>query len=294
MARLVLIFMSFAVPSKYISVARLELWTNFSVLQHGAFDGFLVTSKNSGTHWMMYMLAVALADTYEIPRPAYYSENALRPYLGFPTDKPVFPQLPRLARSHTIPHHLAGWGWSRRLLRLPPYVLGIRHPMDILASHYNKWAYDIQVSWLEYLKGDPAGRQYRCDLYWLARFWNRWGDIHAAYPGSILIQRYEDTQRDARAALQAIAAHWGIELSPAAIEAALIAGTKEEMAKKKDPDGEPNVLQMRKQSVEEMFTGEAMEIYADRARGLFRHDLGYDLMTAPGSGIRSSVRQAHT
>ena len=37
-------------------------WMNFSVLRHGAFDGFLVTSKNSGTHWMMYMFAVALAD----------------------------------------------------------------------------------------------------------------------------------------------------------------------------------------------------------------------------------------
>lgn len=286
--------MSFSGPTEYIAVSKLELWTNFSVLQHGVFDGFLVTSKNSGTHWMMYMLAVALADSYGVERPKYYSENALRPYLGFPTDKPVFPELPRLARSHTIPHHLVSWSWSRRLFKLPPYVLGIRHPMSILASHYTKWAYDIQVSWLEYLKGDPAGRQYRCDLYWLARFWNRWGDIEAAHPGSILIQRYEDTQRDARAALHGIAAHWGIELSPDAVEAALFAGTKEEMAKKKDPDGEPNVLQMRRQSVEELFTGDAMDIYASRIRDLFRHDLGYDLMTPPGSDIRSSAHQARS
>ena len=31
-------------------------WMNFSVLRHGAVDGFLVTSKNSGTHWVKYML----------------------------------------------------------------------------------------------------------------------------------------------------------------------------------------------------------------------------------------------
>jgi hypothetical protein len=133
-------------------------WMNFSVLRHGAFDGFLVTSKNSGTHWVKYMFAVALADTYGIERPAYFSENAVRPYIGWPKDVPVHPQLPRLAFSHTIPHRLADWGWARRLGRLPPYALCIRHPMSILASHHAKWEYDIQVDWLEYLRGDPDGK----------------------------------------------------------------------------------------------------------------------------------------
>ena len=273
--------MQSALPKEYLAKARSETWVNFSVLRHGRFDGFLVTSKNSGTHWMMYMLSVALADTYGIARPEYYSENALRPYIGFPTDKPVHPQLPRLARSHTIPHRLADWSWARSLAGLPNYALGIRHPMSILASHHAKWEYDIQVSWTEYLKGDPGGSRFRCDLYWLARFWNRWGDIEAAYSGSILRVQYEETQRDPRATLEKIAAHWGITLKPEAIEAALFAGTKEEMAKKADPDGEPNVVQNRKQSLEELFSGEAMDIYADHVRALFRHDLGYDLLRPP-------------
>jgi hypothetical protein len=50
-------------PSAYRAKVLNENWTNFSVLRHGAFDGVLVTSKNSGTHWLKYMLAVALAET---------------------------------------------------------------------------------------------------------------------------------------------------------------------------------------------------------------------------------------
>lgn len=256
-------------------------WMNFSVLRHGAFDGFLVTSKNSGTHWMMYMFAVALANTYNVPRPKYFSENALRPYLGSPTDAPVYPQLPRLARSHTIPHKLADWGWARGLAGLPPYALCVRHPMSILASHHAKWEYDIQVDWLAYLNGDPEGKRYRCDLYWLARFWNRWGDIERAYPDSIIRVHYEATRADPRGTLDAIARHWGITLTQDALDAAVVAGTKEAMALKVDPEAEPNVLQNRQQSLQDMFSGEAMDIYARRVRELFRHDLGYDLMTPP-------------
>ncbi|MEX1251295.1 MAG: sulfotransferase family protein [Hyphomonas sp.] len=256
-------------------------WMNFSVLRHGAFDGFLVTSKNSGTHWVKYMLAVALADTYAIARPEYFSEDAVRPYIGWPKDEVVFPQLPRLAFSHTIPHRLADWGVARRLARLPPYALCVRHPMSILASHHAKWEYDIQVDWLEYLRGDPDGKRYRCDLYWLARFWNRWGDVEKAYPPSILRVQYEAARADPRGTLVAIAHHWGINFRSEALDAAVAAGTKEAMALKVDPKAEPNVLQNRQQSLPELFSGEALDIYAGRVRELFRFDLGYDLMSPP-------------
>ncbi len=267
----------------YDARVRTDNWMNFSVLRHGAFDGLLVTSKNSGTHWVKYMFAVALADTYGIERPTYFSENAVRPYIGWPKDDPVFPQLPRLAFSHTIPHRLADWGWARSLAGLPPYALCIRHPMAILASHHAKWEYDIQVDWLEYLQGDPDGRRYRCDLYWLARFWNRWGEVEKKFPGSILRVQYEQTRADPRAAIEAIARHWNIKLEPAAIEAALVEGTKDAMAQKVDPGAEPNVLQNRQQSLGELFSGQAMDTYARLVRQFFRHDLGYDLMAPPAA-----------
>lgn len=260
-----------------------ESWTNFSLLRHREFDGVLVTSKNSGTHWVKYMLAVALADTYGAPRPAYFSEDAVRPYIGWPKDAAVFPQLPRLAFSHTIPHQLANWGWAGAVAGLPQYVLFVRHPMSILASHHAKWEYDIKVDWLTYLKGDPAGTRYRCDLYWLARFWNRWGEVEVRRPGGVLRLHYEQTLSDPRGALNAIDAHWGLKLAPTAIDAALEAGTKEAMAEKIDPNAEPNVLQNRKTDLAQMFAGEAGEIYRDRVTALFKHTLGYDLITPPGA-----------
>ncbi|MCA8900949.1 MAG: sulfotransferase family protein [Hyphomonas sp.] len=268
-------------PAAYRAKVLNENWTNFSVLRHGAFDGVLVTSKNSGTHWLKYMLAVALAETHGIPRPEYFSENAVRPYIGWPKDAPVFPQLPRLAFSHTIPHRLTDWGWARGMAHLPPYVLAVRHPMAILASHHAKWEYDIQVDWKTYLEGDPAGSRYRCDLYWLARFWNRWGEILKRHGDSILVVHYEDTQKDPRKILEAVDRHWSLGLTPAAIDAALAAGTKEAMAEKVDPEAEPNVLQNRKTSLADLFTGDAMDIYIRKIGELFRYDLGYDLLAPP-------------
>ena len=100
-------------------------------------------------------------------------------------------------------------------------------------------------------------------------------------PGLILNVHYEDTQKDARAVLEAVAEHWSLELAPDAIDAALAAGTKEEMARHTDPEAEPNVLQNRKTSLEELFTGPAMDIYRKQVRTLFRHDLGYYLFAPP-------------
>lgn len=265
----------------YLGRAKTERWNNFSVARHGRMDGFLVTSKNSGTHWLKYMFAVAIADTFGVPRPRYFSQAATEPYIGGPKSRPVYHSLPRLAFSHSIPHALMNETWFRRALDLPPYVLLVRHPMAILASHHAKWEYDIEVDWLTYLKGDPSGKQFRCDLYWIARFWNRWSEIEKHAHGLVLRLHYEDVQRDPRAALQSMADHWRIALAPNAIEAALEAGTKDAMALKIDPEAEPNVLQKRSASLTEQFSGEAFEIYREQVETYFDGDLGYDLLTVP-------------
>ena len=153
--------------------------------------------------------------------------------------------------------------------------------MSILASHHAKWNHELNVDWLDYLRGDPSGDTYRCDLYWLARFWNRWGDIIEKAGDRIYRVHYEDTRANPRAILGGMAAHWKISLTAKALDAALKAGTKEAMAKKVDPAGEANVLQFRKTPLEEQFSGEALEIYRSRVKELFRHDLGYDLMNFP-------------
>ena len=268
----------------YEQKVRKDRWGNFTVLRHGAFDGMLVTSKNSGTHWLKYMLAVALAETHGIDPPQYFSEDAVRPYISWTKDKPIHPELPRLAFSHTIPHQLTDWPWARALAGLPPYVLLVRHPMSILASHFAKWQWDIKVDWLTYLKGEPTGKQYRCDLYWIARFWNRWGEWLAREPERIHLVHYEDIRQAPRETLEAIANQWGITLTPAALDAAIRAGTKEAMAEKIDPNAEPNVLQNRKEKLADQFSGEALDLYTEKITTLFGYTLGYDLLKVPGRG----------
>lgn len=271
----------FAPPLAYQLKQSTEMWINFSIRRHHRYDGVLVTSKNSGTHWLKYMLSVALAHTHGVPPPAYFSENGVRQYFGGPRDITPFAGFPKLAACHTIPHRVADWEWARRSLGLPPYLLAIRHPMQVLASHHAKWEYDIKVDWLEYLHGDPGGTRYRCDIYWLARFWNRWGDIAARYPEAVLTVKYEDTLADPRAILDAVDRYWSLGLTPAAIEAALLAGTKEAMAAHVDPAGEINVLQNRQTPPDQLFTGEALEVYRTRVAALFRHTLGYELLNLP-------------
>ena len=265
-------------------------WLNFSVLRHGPLQGCLVTSKNSGTHWIKYMLSVALAETYGVAPPEYFSEAATQPYIGNPKNKSPFPELPRLAFAHTIPHRLTDAGPAHKLFGLPPYVLQVRHPMQILASHFTKWNYQLKTDWLTYLKGDPDGVLYRCDLYWLARFWNRWGELSERFPEKILRIQYEGVQADTRGSLQAISDHWNIGLTPASIELALNAGTKEAMALKVDPNAEKNVLQQRSDSLETLFSGEALNLYQDIVGAYFRYDLGYDLLALPKQDIRPVPR----
>jgi hypothetical protein len=270
-----------ALPRAHRAKVMRETWTNLSVLRHGQFEGMLVTSKNSGTHWVKYMLAVALAETHGVPPPPYFSEDAVRPYIGWPKDKRGFAALPRLAFCHSIPHRLADYRIVRSLIGLPPYVLLVRHPMSILASHYEKWRGELGVTWLTYLAGDPAGKRYRCDLYWLARFWNRWGDLAAKYPDQIHVMKYESVEADTAAALREIAAHLRLNLSENAIPAALTAGTKSAMKQRIDPAAEANVLQNRDGDLEAQFSGEAGAIYRQHVKTLFRRDLGYRLTDHP-------------
>ena len=258
-----------------------DKWLNGSVFRHGRLQGCLVTSKNSGTHWIKYMLSVALADTYCVEPPKYFSEAATQNYIGSPKHVSPFAALPPLAFAHTIPHALFDQAFLHEAFNLPPYVLQVRHPMQILASHFTKWNYELQTDWMTYLKGDPAGDIYRCDLYWLARFWNRWGELSARFPEKILRIQYEEVQADARKALEAISSHWKLNLKPESIDLALKEGTKEAMALKIDPQAEKNVLQQRSDSLEELFSGEALSLYQDIVGDIFQYDLGYDLMALP-------------
>lgn len=255
-----------------------DRWFNFSALRWGWLDGILISSKNSGTHWLKYMLSIALAEQYGHPRPEYYSAQGTARYIGAPKSNERLAGLPKLGFAHTIPHQLLSSRTIRTITGTPPIALLVRDPADILESHFTKWHAQRGLSFQEYLQGDPTGQRYKCDIYWLARFWNRWGEMVQADPDNLMIVKYEDIQTDLENTLLGISEHFGFELGPLSIAVAIDAGTKAEMRKHQDPEEEPNIIQDRKTLKVEMFSKKAQSTYETLVGSLFRYDLGYDLL----------------
>ena len=238
----------------------------------------LVSSKNSGTHWLKYMLSIALAETYGTDWPRYYSEAGTAGHIGSPKNREREPGIPKLAFSHTIPHRLMDWPFARSTMNLPRYVLLIRHPAAILASHYAKWKDALNVSWETYLRGDPSGKTYRCDIFWIARFWARWSKLIDVWPDGIRIIRYEEIHQSPITALKSSFGQWEINVDDEALETAIKQGSKEEMSRRADPDGEQRVVQTDKRQLADLFSNEAGSIYAESCQSLFQANLGYDLL----------------
>ena len=77
--------------------------SNFHMLHYRHVDGFLVSAKNSGTHWLHYMLSHALATQYGVEPPRHSTGPHADHLIGPAKQKPRYPQIPHLALSHAHP-----------------------------------------------------------------------------------------------------------------------------------------------------------------------------------------------
>jgi hypothetical protein len=248
--------------------------SRFHLLQYRHVDGFLITAKNSGTHWLRFMLSQALAAQHGLPPPRCASGPQSDDYIGHPRHQPVHRQIPRLASSHHIPSRVMGWTWLRRLVRLPPTVVLVRDIPSALVSHYVKWREDYGVSFSDYLRGDPGGRRFHADAWWYVHFFNVWGDMARRFPGEVLIVRYEDLERHPQRELRRVAAHWDLTLGDDAIALGVRAAAREQMLQKLDPAGEkiiPSALERDQVRIGRRERATISQIVG----GHLRHDLGY-------------------
>jgi hypothetical protein len=201
-----------------VRILRSDL-ANFFPLQHRHADALLITGKNSGTHWLKFMLSCAIAEQYGVAPPAYASGSRANSIIATPRRNG--PRLPCIAASHTIPSIAFRWRWCRRLLPHPPTVILVREVHAAMASHYVKRQQPIAHPLSDYVRGDPSGRRYKADVWWYIRFFNRCGDLARARPDAVLVVRYEDLQADTGACLRRIAAHMRLGLDDAAFAHAL-------------------------------------------------------------------------
>lgn len=210
--------------------------SNFHALHYRKVDGLLITAKNSGTHWLRFMLSHALAHEHGLPPPLYASGPASDDYIGHPRRPPKYPELPRIGSSHNIPSRVLGWGVVRRTFDLPQTVVLVRDIREAMLSHHVKWCERTGLSLSEYLRLPPPGRRDVADLWWFLDFFNRWGKMAFDFPHEILIVRYEDLLAEPAYWLRRIFDHYGLALGAASIGAAMTVADRDSVRRRLDPE----------------------------------------------------------
>ncbi len=255
-------------------------FANFFLLQYRGVDGFLITGKNSGTHWLKFMLSCALAEQFGVAPPPRSSGRAADDIISHPRWPRRYRQLPRLGSSHTIPSIAFSWAWLAWLLRHPPVVVLVRDIDAAMRSNYVKWRHRYGASSAVYVRGDPSGRRFIADVWWYIHFFNRWGDLAQARPGTILVLRYEDLQKAPDVWLQRIAAHYRIRLDERALAAALRYVDRDAIRAQLDPTDTEIVVPDDgvKQGV---FTAADEAFIRNAVARYLRHDFGYGYGARP-------------
>jgi len=250
---------------------------NPTVVRRRAFEGHVTSPKQSGTHWVKYLLSLVLAELYDLPEPEHIRSNAI---VGHPKAPPRYPGIPRIVTSHNHAHYLMRAPWAFRLLKLPRFVVLVRDVRAILVSNYEKWNGDYRVDFATYLRGDVRGKAFVTDIWEIMRFFNSWGPVAAAHTDAVIIQRYEDILADPEAAFARICRHLGIAGATDAVLARAIArSSREEMAKRPDPseDHADKVVNVAARDPESRFDAEARAFLRETCRRNLHYDFGYGL-----------------
>jgi hypothetical protein len=258
--------------------------SNFFLFQHRAAHAFLVTGKNSGTHWVKFMLSCALAQQYGVPPPRHSSGPEADAIISHPRWPHRYPHIPRIGSSHTIPSVVFRWHCLARFVPFQPVVVLVRDIAAAMVSHYVKWRCEYQVPLAEYVRGDPLGRRYRTDIWWYIHFFNRWGDLAEAHPKKVLIVRYEDVQVDPEAALRRIANHLRVSLDEASIDSALCFTGREAIRATLDPIGAEVIVPANDANLSIVYSPEDVTFIGNTFSRYLRHDFGY------GRAMRTDLR----
>jgi hypothetical protein len=240
----------------YYQSSRKDL-TNFAFLRHLKYSGFLVSMHQSGTHWLKYLLAVAIAKEYCLPMPQYNHANDI---IGGPKDPRLYDNAPRLASSHSIPHPLLKLSIFRTMVKLPLYVVLIRDIRNSLISNYEKWRNRYNCSFSEFLRGNIRRRRFNNDIWWCIRFMNAWGRLIEKYPNNHLLVKYEDLTNDTLAQANRINNFWGLGIREDFLNFAIQEATKDKMLLKHDPDRPAGEVRTEIKTFEE-FTNEDDRVF---------------------------------
>lgn len=211
--------------------------SSFHLLKYSAaVDGFLVSSKNSGTHWLRFMLSAAIAHHLGLPPVAHSSGPRSDDFIGHAKHRRVHPGAPRIGSSHNVPSRLVTALARLGLFRPPPIVLLVRDIPPAMLSYYAKWRAPYALGSLsDYVSRPAPGARGVDDVWWFIRFAKRWAEMRRAAGGAVLVVRYEDVLSQPERWVRRIWRHWGVELRDADLAAALSVSSRQAVASSLDP-----------------------------------------------------------
>ena len=264
-----------------VQVARADL-ANFFMLHHRHLHGYMVTAKNSGTHWLKYMLSCALAHDWGVEPPAQTSGPEGDAIIGHPRWKPKYPDKPRIGSSHTITSIAFGLPvLHSTVLRARPTVVLVRDIREAMLSNYLKWNYGVPFA--DYVEGKPGGRKYIADAWWYMHFYNRWGDLARAQPDRIIVVRYEDIQAQPEFWLRHVGEHYGFNLSDAAIAAGLAFFDRDAIRRRLGSEQDSRIVPDDEKRAKMKFGPAELAVLQDIFRRHLRHDFGYGYLSGQES-----------
>lgn len=250
-------------------------FSNFHLLHYRHIDGFMVTAKNSGTHWLKYLISNTLATELNLPRPRYASGRSANDFVGNPKWPHKYPQAPRIGSSHNLPSSFLGIWPIFRALRLPPVVVLVRDIEQAMLSHYVKWREESGLSLSDYVRVRPPGRKGVADIWWYIDFFNRWGQFSARYPDRILVLRYEDLRAEPARWLDVVLRHYRIKVKPSSINAAVAASRREVMRRELDPNAGELIIPEDRDRVSVSFSEEDRALIRALLAKHLKHSFGY-------------------
>ncbi|MEE8226974.1 MAG: sulfotransferase domain-containing protein [Kiloniellales bacterium] len=233
------------------------------------YDGVLVTMRQSGTHWIRYMVGLVLAKLYDLPSPTYIDDRGI-------FGKPVYRHIPRIADTSMLPNYFLRSRTLFRLLHVPNHVVLVRDLRDVLVSNYEKRRDEINVDFSTYLRGDVRGDKYRTDIWTRIRFLNAWGPVVERQPEHVAVLKYEDLKADTRGQLARVCDHFNIGgVTPDLLDEVVAAASKAEMAKLQRPENKWKAVRVDPRPAAEWYTDVDRRFFTEVCQRYLKHKFGY-------------------
>lgn len=252
--------------------------SNFALLHYSGCDGFLVTAKNSGTHWLKYMLSCAIAAQYGVAPPERTNGPESDTIIGHPRRPRRYAQLPRIGSSHNLPSRAFVLPVLRDVLPTRPTVILVRDIRDAMLSNYLKWRQQYGVDLSTYVRGDPFGRRYVADVWWYVHFFNVWGSFARVHADKALVVRYEDLRQDPARWVDLAARRLGVRLSEDALAAGIAHQDREAIRSRLEARAQEVVPDAQTRSAV-AFSAEDDALLQVTLRRHLRHDFGYGYLS---------------